>query len=102
MADKDLTIRISVVVQGKEEHVAGLHILPPILEAEGVELDVDVPRGIPSQLIAHDIREWLDPMLKAWLWDYLHARSLPGQELPKPDPYVPKFNNPRGTAEGEG
>ena len=53
MADKNLTISIKVVVQGKEEHIAGLHILPPILEAEGVELDVNVPRGIPSQLIAH-------------------------------------------------
>ena len=48
-----------------------------------------------------DIREWLDPMLKAWFWDYVRARSLPGQEVPKPDPYVPRYNNPGATAEGE-
>jgi len=99
MSNSDRTIRIEVVImEGERELRAGLETFPAIVEVERVGSGVEVPLGIPARIIANDIKTWLDPMLKGWLWDYLHSRARKAA-FPKPT-YTPQYNNPDGkTAE---
>lgn len=95
MSNTKRTIRIEVVVtEGERKLRAGLETLPAIVDVKHAGSDVDVPLGIPAAVIANDIKKWLDPLLKGWLWDYVRARAL--REAPPKPTYTPKYNNPEG------
>ena len=77
MNDKHRTVEIRVVFRGpQEERSGGLVSLPAVLDVKGEQCELDLPLGIHAATIAHDTRQWFEPLMKAWLWDYCARRSL--------------------------